>query len=214
MRAELDKKLCETYPGLYRNRHTGPQQSSMAWGFACGDGWYDLIDVLSDLLTKHDPNIVASQVKEKFGGLRFYYGGKRDSYCDGAVGMAEAFSMISCDECGAPAKTGTQMGYVSTRCSKHARTGPVRDKIEYPTELVHGVGFGWSRLVTMLEDHVAWHTEKNRITPAMLRVEKVDNRLNVTFIGGDERTRGMVDFVNNYALRIDEETGDITRTNT
>jgi hypothetical protein len=47
----------------------------MAWGFCCGDGWYSLISDLSYKIMQVDKNkvVVADQVKEKFGGLRFYF---------------------------------------------------------------------------------------------------------------------------------------------
>lgn len=47
---------------------------SIAYGFECNDGWYDLIDELCAKITELDKEKVvkAVQVKEKFGGLRFY----------------------------------------------------------------------------------------------------------------------------------------------
>jgi hypothetical protein len=61
----------------------------MSWGLEVGDGWFNLIDNLCESLshlyisgiTLSDqryvpldaPTVVASQVKEKFGSLRFYY---------------------------------------------------------------------------------------------------------------------------------------------
>ena len=50
----------------------------MCWGFSCGDGWYLLIDRLCSSLqwdtdTNKYPQVVATQVKEKYGTLRFYY---------------------------------------------------------------------------------------------------------------------------------------------
>ena len=77
MRQELDDALCAKYPAIFAERNASPQESSMHWGFACGDGWYALIDTLCGKLqheTDHNgaPQVVARQVKEKFGRLRFY----------------------------------------------------------------------------------------------------------------------------------------------
>lgn len=45
--------------------------------------------------------VVAAQVKEKFGSLRFYvYGG--DNYTQGVIDMAETLSANTCEECGVP----------------------------------------------------------------------------------------------------------------
>ena len=51
MNKELDKKLVETYPELYRNRFGDMRETLMCWGFDCGDGWYQIIDNLSYTLT-------------------------------------------------------------------------------------------------------------------------------------------------------------------
>lgn len=63
------------------------------------------------------PQVVATQVKEKFAGLRFYYSGG-DDYIDGVVSMAESMSYRTCEECGAPG-TSTQGGWVRTLCEEH-----------------------------------------------------------------------------------------------
>ena len=65
-------------------------------------------------VTKPCPQVVAEQVKEKFGTLRFYYRGG-DDYIDGVVSMAESMSAVTCDVCSGPAKTGGQ-GWITTRC--------------------------------------------------------------------------------------------------
>ena len=75
MRKELDEKLCKTYPDIFRERDLSPQETCMCWGFP-GDGWYKIIDELCKQLTSIQKvtglQVVAKQVKEKFGTLRFY----------------------------------------------------------------------------------------------------------------------------------------------
>ena len=68
------------------------------------------------------PQVVADQVKEKFGTLRFYYTGG-DSIIEGMVAMAEAMSAVTCDVCGNPGKE-TGGGWISTRCEEH--------RVKYP----------------------------------------------------------------------------------
>ena len=60
------------------------------------------------------PQVVAEQVKEKFGGLRFYYRGG-DEYISGLVRMAESMSYVTCEECGSPTKS-TTGGWIVTMC--------------------------------------------------------------------------------------------------
>jgi len=52
-----------------------PKTPLTYWGVQCGDGWFELIHSVSTLLSQHDTKIQAEQVKEKFGGLRFYHTG-------------------------------------------------------------------------------------------------------------------------------------------
>jgi len=46
MREELDKLLCEKYPLLFKDRNADMRTTAMCWGFAHGDGWFNIIDVL------------------------------------------------------------------------------------------------------------------------------------------------------------------------
>ena len=61
---------------------------------------------------------VASQVKEKFGGLRFYVNGATDKHWN-YISVAENFSYRTCEDCGAPGKTYTD-GWHRTLCDIHA----------------------------------------------------------------------------------------------
>ena len=42
MRKELDEKLCEKYPLIFKNRHADMTETAMCWGFECGDGWFNI----------------------------------------------------------------------------------------------------------------------------------------------------------------------------
>ena len=61
---------------------------------------------------------VASQVKEKFGGLRFYVNGATDKHWN-YISVAENMSYRTCEECGAPGKRYTD-GWHRTLCDIHA----------------------------------------------------------------------------------------------
>lgn len=63
------------------------------------------------------PEVVATQIKEKFGGLRFYYIGG-DSYIRGLVTMAEAMSEVTCEACGNIGKHRSG-GWIKTLCDEH-----------------------------------------------------------------------------------------------
>jgi hypothetical protein len=61
------------------------------------------------------PEVVAIQVKEKYGTLRFYiYGG--NDYTDGMITMAESMSGKICELCGNKGKI-INDGWLKTRCN-------------------------------------------------------------------------------------------------
>ena len=61
---------------------------------------------------------VAAQVKEKFGGLRFYVNAATDDHYN-YISFAENMSYHTCEECGAPGTLYTD-GWHSTLCDSHA----------------------------------------------------------------------------------------------
>jgi hypothetical protein len=83
MNTELTEKLYAEFPYLYRGHTKSPAESSMCWGFECGDGWFMLIHKLSRDLTDHlekNPalNLAVMQVKSKLGSFRYYVDGGDD----------------------------------------------------------------------------------------------------------------------------------------
>lgn len=46
MKEELQKKLYEQYPAIFRQKDLSPQETAMCWGISCGDGWYNILDTL------------------------------------------------------------------------------------------------------------------------------------------------------------------------
>lgn len=77
MREELDKKLCEQFPEIFKDRHGNMKETCMCWGFSHGDGWYYIVEKLcknlENIRKKYDIHVKAVQVKQKNGTLRFYY---------------------------------------------------------------------------------------------------------------------------------------------
>jgi hypothetical protein len=77
------------------------------------------------------PQVVAIQVKEKFGTLRFYYRGG-DDVVSGIERMAESMSAVTCETCGAPGVTRSG-GWIQTLCDTHAEEAGKPDIIEWKT---------------------------------------------------------------------------------
>lgn len=135
MNKELDKKLCEKYPLLFKNRYGDMKETLMCWGFECGDGWYPLLNALCRKLmwdgrdhehkwVRQDPPVVV-QVKEKFGGLRFYVDSSTD-IDDAIIEFAELLSYSICENCGSMKDVSQTKGWIKTRClSCHQEAGDI-----------------------------------------------------------------------------------------
>jgi hypothetical protein len=81
------------------------------------EGWEDWKSREPREIPEIIEQVVAIQVKEKFGGLRFYFGGG-DDFIDGVVALAESMSYRTCEKCGAPGTSNTS-GWIQTLCEEH-----------------------------------------------------------------------------------------------
>lgn len=121
MTPELDRLLCARYPRIFAERNLSPRETCMCWGFP-GDGWFSLIDTLCahlQVLTERhgEPQIVATEVKEKFGKLRFYVHEATPSQYQ-LIAAAERMSASICEVCGEPGQF-VRDGFYRTRCARH-----------------------------------------------------------------------------------------------
>lgn len=174
MEQALDQYLTKRYQKIFQNRHASMTESCMAWGFSCGDGWFNILDSLCAAIEGHIRHleqqnestqnylnkiakkekvpewiekqykegklvlkpvlpVVADQVKEKFGTLRFYYRGG-DEYIAGLVAFAEQMSALTCDVCGKPGSL-TGQGWIRTRCEEHSEAKPEAVEIKVGDEV-------------------------------------------------------------------------------
>jgi hypothetical protein len=46
MKAELQEKLYQKYPEIFQQKDLDMTLTAMCWGISCGDGWYNILDVL------------------------------------------------------------------------------------------------------------------------------------------------------------------------
>lgn len=144
---EFAKRMEEKYPSLF---------SEPYGGFAVGPGWWPIIEALCgqidaytkwrnntrEALLKDNPHkhkipnavnpVKVAQIKEKFGGLRFYYDGG-DDHISGMVRMAESWAARSCEECGSPGESGGK-GWIKTLCPVHRAEADARYKERFPNE--------------------------------------------------------------------------------
>ncbi len=103
----------------------------------CNEGWIDIIDLLCtqiEIINSKYPDpeqgIFASQVKQKYGGLRFYISSdgvftEHQRYVDKLILDAESISYKTCESCGAPAAKVRTSRY-STLCDECNTTTSVK----------------------------------------------------------------------------------------
>jgi hypothetical protein len=77
------------------------------WTDSVGDGWTSLVQPLIDRCQAERVKIL--QVKEKFGGLRFYIGGGSEEL-NKAIAEAESQSYKTCEDCGSTDGVTTSAG--------------------------------------------------------------------------------------------------------
>jgi hypothetical protein len=115
---EFAARMEERFPKMFEGKYGG---------FAVDEGWWPILESLCANIQSHIDwrvkqgqeiaQVEVNQIKEKFGGLRFYYSGGDDEI-SGMVRMAEAWADRSCEQCGAPGKS-RGGGWIKTLCDRH-----------------------------------------------------------------------------------------------
>lgn len=137
MKSELELKLVEKYPKILRDYKGDMMQTCMAWGMECGDGWYELLDKCMEKLQYccdffsqdgdgREVQVVATQIKEKYGTLSFYtsfYGANKleCDILDDIIAEAERKSAYTCEVTGKEGAVCKRGGWYRTLSYEQAR---------------------------------------------------------------------------------------------
>ena len=135
MKKELEIELVKKYPNILRDHGGDPMKTCMAWGIETDDGWYELLDKcmeklqhFCDLCTKNgNPiQVVANQIKEKYGTLSFYYGGEGGTrlywdIIDDIISETERRSAQVCEASGKHGCLCYRGSWYKTLCYEEAR---------------------------------------------------------------------------------------------
>lgn len=114
------KDIVEIYPELWKNEVK--EYPVERYGLGVGAGWWPLVAELTreileiDRASGRTSKLV--QIKEKFGGLRFYLQETTHDHWE-AISQAESRSLETCETCGAPGKMYSD-GWMKTLCREHA----------------------------------------------------------------------------------------------
>ena len=96
-----------------------------------GDGWHQLVRDLEEELNAIDPEFILQQVKEKFGGLRYYaYPHVADPGFQQQINLAEAASFHICEVCGEYGECKSTDRWLKTLCETHRAEDEARHEAQ------------------------------------------------------------------------------------
>lgn len=119
MNKENTDQLIAICPDIFPPPGDGERGSSFC--FECGDGWFDLlrecIERIKESVSDKDFKPFVTQVKEKYGHLRFYMN-LTTEVIDDCIEHAEYRSSGTCEECGEAGKMRADGYWYLVRCDK------------------------------------------------------------------------------------------------
>ncbi len=211
MQKKLNLLLINKYPTLFQTQLKDSPIPVFA-GCSCGDGWFTLIDILSELIVARSQEAVATHVKiNRLGYLIFRTAGYDDrkdyNYIFGLINMAYSLSELLCEECG---ENGYQCINSTAKCEQHGGVYLHFEKLPKPPFAITGIGTMWSNMLINLYHQIDMHVKTNGMPKVTYHcVEKRDGKLVIDYGGGDDTTHAMVALLLSYAAKVDEETGKI-----
>ena len=124
--------VMDRHPDIFRERSLSMQQTCMCWGLEVNEGWLPHIDMVCTLLDEYAKRtgiqVVAEQVKQKFGDLSFYHrleipegmDEKQAEFlskrCREIVNTMGTLCAFTCEWCGAPGSTKGSKGWINVFC--------------------------------------------------------------------------------------------------
>lgn len=120
------EELIVKYPKIFQDYEGNPGRVN--W-YGVPDGWLPVIDKLCGSIQSYIDNVsryidgkrvkpkqvTCTQMKEKFGGLRFY-ADNTDEIVEGMISMAEYICDNKCQDCGSEEDLGLTSGWISVLC--------------------------------------------------------------------------------------------------
>jgi len=120
------EEIIAKYPKIFEDYQGKPGRVN--W-HGVPEGWLPIIDKLCDCIqwyidhnVKHTKEgqykptqVTCTQMKEKFGGLRFYTNG-HDEVVEGMIKMAESMCDDKCQDCGSEEDLGMTSGWITVLC--------------------------------------------------------------------------------------------------
>ena len=105
-----------------------------------GVGWQPIVRELHAKVLEIDPDIEVEQIKEKFGGLRYYFTSRfafpsdENDQINALVAAAEAKCDVTCEDCGEVGSRVSISGWLRTLCKQHENEARERRARTWRTE--------------------------------------------------------------------------------
>lgn len=112
MKIKSIEEIIEKYPKIFVDYEGNPERVN----WSCPIGWLDTLDDLCNCMQNRlDNQITCIQVKEKFGGLRFYMGHlDTDGYA--MIDFADFICLDTCVNCGSRDGVKMKTGWIEPLC--------------------------------------------------------------------------------------------------
>lgn len=136
LKLKLAKEIIDIYPKMFtfcvRIDCEPDPYETYGHGMGVGLGWYGIIKDIVETIKEEDDRLnlenntnhitKVSDIKEKWGGLRFYCAGGASEKSWKAIEKGEHDSYYTCEECGSKQDVGEYYdGWVSTKCKPCAQ---------------------------------------------------------------------------------------------
>jgi len=215
MNKKLEEILTQKYPSLYQDINGSKKNTIICWDFQCQNGWFPLIETLSELIMDCSINIRAKEVKKNRKRLYYYVTGYDPidyPHIYGITNMAHILSEIICEKC---SKKGDFFNTFkgAARCEQHSDfRNPVMN-MEIKTNLPlkeNNFGSMWHEMIVYLDNEIKMHQIYNNMPAGIFtKIEQLNGKLCISYEGGNEVTKGMITLIEAYSAKVDEETGHV-----
>ena len=198
-------KLLLLYPSLYRSN----------FKIECAAGWFALIDIFSKQVISRSKEAYVTNAKEKYGQLFLEVEGYLPHdyyYIFGLTNMAWSLSELICDQCGNRGYLYNCPEIIQPRCAIHGGLPLNLSRPEISPNLPFNlsyIGVAWREMISNFYMQILRHIRENEMPKVSFKnIKKMNNKLVIEFVGGDETTLGMVNLLLAYTYITDENTGD------
>ena len=201
MNKHLVEKIISRHAELFFNIH-----KSLSFDFEYGDGWFDLIDSALTIIKSHRTPMEILEIKKHNNSLLIMLSISRIydyDYPQGIIKMTHNLSKSICEACGHPAFS----EFIG--CSKCKSTLKIKsDKPEMttgsPTDSSYMI---LTYLLETLKYSIRDIKENTDISKEKLKATVSSGVLSIAYNGNNNIINGMIDLLEVYYLKIDQNNG-------